>query len=350
MNYKKLKRVKNKKRSYIFDKYPNAVGVGVAEKTKNGKKTGKWALTIYVEKKLPTASLAAAHRIDLDGKLIAAVGATEHLDVVEIGKIRKLAGMQTDRVRPVIAGMSEGHYGITAGTGGVLVQDDAGHIRRLSNNHVYARENNAQEGDAIYQPGPYDGGRVMDMVGVLVTFIPLNDIKNIVDVATRSTNLGELTDIKNIDRVSKRTAFAEPGQTVIKSGRTTGITRGEIIDVAADIRVEYDLGDILFVDQIIVQTDGRFSQGGDSGSSVFLDTELLDWVGILFAGSDDGTFTVCNHAVDAEMYLGVKLYVPDEIQPEPEPEPEPIVELTFWKSLLNWFKTLFNSIIDFLGF
>lgn len=350
MNYRKLKKVKNKKRSYIFDKYPNAVGVGVTEKTKNGKKTGKWALTIYVEKKIPAAQLAAADRIDLDGGLISAAGATEYLDVVEIGTIRKLAGLQTQRVRPVVTGMSEGHYGITAGTGGVLVQDAQGHIRRLSNNHVYARENNAQEGDAIYQPGPYDGGRVMDMVGVLVTFVPLNEYSNIIDGALRSTNTGELADIQNIDRMPASTVSAEPGQMVIKSGRTTGVTRGVIIDVAADIRVEYDIGTLLFVDQIIVQTENRFSQGGDSGSSIFLDKESLDWVGVLFAGSDEGNFTVCNHALDAEMYLGVRLYVPSEEPAEPEPDPEPTIELTFWKRVLNWFKTLFSSIMDFFGF
>jgi hypothetical protein len=45
---------------------------------------------------------------------------------------------------------------------------------------------------------------------------------------------------------------------VHKHGRTTGYTRGRVIDVAADFNISYDFGTARFVDQIVIV--------GDSGS------------------------------------------------------------------------------------
>jgi N-acetyl-gamma-glutamylphosphate reductase len=57
---------------------------------------------------------------------------------------------------------------------------------------------------------------------------------------------------------------------VHKVGRTTGYTRGVIDDVSADVRVGYDGGEYLFVDQIVVRSTGtgEFSDSGDSGSLI----------------------------------------------------------------------------------
>jgi len=54
---------------------------------------------------------------------------------------------------PLPAGVSIGHYKITAGTAGwFAVRDDKTLI--ISNNHVLAWENKGQVGDPILQPGP----------------------------------------------------------------------------------------------------------------------------------------------------------------------------------------------------
>ncbi|RYD06191.1 hypothetical protein N752_04700 [Desulforamulus aquiferis] len=84
-------------------------------------------------------------------------------------------------------------------------------------------------------------------------------------------------------------AEAKPGMSVVKSGRTTGITRGKVTAVAVTLDVKLDdENSAHFTDQVI--TDMK-SQGGDSGSLVL--TEGNKAVGLLFAGSEK--VTVFNH-------------------------------------------------------
>ncbi|MCH7475599.1 MAG: hypothetical protein IIA27_13125, partial [Gemmatimonadetes bacterium] len=59
--------------------------------------------------------------------------------------------------RPVPIGVSTGHPDITAGTIGARVIDANNAVYALSNNHVYANRNAAQIGDAVIQPGTFDG-------------------------------------------------------------------------------------------------------------------------------------------------------------------------------------------------
>jgi hypothetical protein len=61
--------------------------------------------------------------------------------------------------RPVPIGVSTGHPQITAGTIGCRVVDHSGNVYALSNNHVYANQNDAKKGDCALQPGAYDGGK-----------------------------------------------------------------------------------------------------------------------------------------------------------------------------------------------
>lgn len=81
-------------------------------------------------------------------------------------------------------------------------------------------------------------------------------------------------------------ATARIDMRVRKSGRTTGLTAGTIVDVSADVEVDYrDLFDEprSFRNQMVIEGD----QGpGDSGS-VWID-ESNRVVGLLFAGSEGG--------------------------------------------------------------
>ena len=97
---------------------------------------------------------------------------------------------------------------------------------------------------------------------------------------------------------------------VMKTGRTTGHTRGQIFDVSADVTVPYEdkngnefLG--RFSNQIlIVGTPGSFSTNGDS-RSLIVDRATTRATGLLFAGSS--THTIANHIEDVLAALGVSL-------------------------------------------
>jgi hypothetical protein len=77
--------------------------------------------------------------------------------------------------RPVPIGVSTGHPQITAGTIGCRVVDLYGNVYALSNNHVYANQNDAKSGDSALQPGPYDGGKDPDdRIGILDEWVDIN--------------------------------------------------------------------------------------------------------------------------------------------------------------------------------
>lgn len=86
-----------------------------------------------------------------------------------------------------------------------------------------------------------------------------------------------------------------------KSGRTTGLTTGEILQVDVTVNVQYGAGRIArFSDQLLA---GAMSQGGDSGSAVLDNSNKL--VGLLFAGSD--TTTIINRMENVFSALGLSL-------------------------------------------
>ena len=78
----------------------------------------------------------------------------------------------------------------------------------------------------------------------------------------------------------------------IKSGRTTGVTRGKIVGLNSTTRVGYGEGTATFVDQIILKNNqGRDMSGpGDSGSLIL--TDDLRPLCLLFAGG--GGTTIAN--------------------------------------------------------
>lgn len=77
-----------------------------------------------------------------------------------------------------------------------------------------------------------------------------------------------------------------------KSGRTTQLTSGHVIDVSASIRVNFEGGRVgNFQDQITIRGNKTvFSQGGDSGSLIWTWDQQRQPVGLLFAGGGELTF------------------------------------------------------------
>ncbi len=205
--------------------------------------------------------------------------------------------------RPVPIGVSGGQPDVTAGTIGARVSDGK-RTFALRNNHVFANRNDAKRGDDILQPGRGDGGTdPANSIGTLHDFERLRFCKvltcpeNRIDAAialTSTDNLGTSTPADGYGEPRTATTTATLGQSVQKYGRTTGLTTGLVSGINATINVNYNTGTVRFVDQILI-SDGRFSQGGDSGSLVVTQASGRNDrrpVGLLFAGSN--THTISN--------------------------------------------------------
>lgn len=293
----------------------NVIATGIGYKTREGQRTESLSLVCSVTRKLPLSQLAARDRIPafLDDV---------PTDVRETGTIRAFQ-RRTERHRPAPGGVSIGHRDITAGTLGCLVRKD-NQLFVLSNNHVLADSNNASRGDPILQPGPIDGGTFpTDHIADLAEYVPiefqdepsdstfargviallnagcrvigsrtryriirtpLQD--NLVDAAiAEPLDLGavspEILEIGAIEELGR----GELGTAIKKSGRTTGLTTGEIEQVDVTVDVQYGGGrSARFTDQLLA---GAVSRGGDSGAAVLDDNNQL--LGLLFAGSDNST-------------------------------------------------------------
>ena len=249
---------------------------------------GRPAILVFIE----TEALAK-------GAWIAATIEEVPVIVKVTGEIQALSHATEEFVRPVPIGVSTGHPDITAGTIACRVTDGT-NVYALSNNHVYAAENDASIGDNILQPGPFDGGiDPEDAIGTLYAFEPIlfgRRFKNEIDAAialSSTANLGTTTPVGGYGTPNSIHVGAVLDQQVQKFGRTTELTKGKITGVNATVNVRYSSGIAKFVKQIIVESGTRFIGGGDSGSLLVTDPGRNP-VGLLFAGNSDGTFAIAN--------------------------------------------------------
>jgi hypothetical protein len=287
----------------------NVVGVGLGRKLVKGRLTARQSVRFYVKRKLGLKALA-------DWMVLPRFVDGIPTDVIETGPLRALPAaraapaasrtpIERRRMRPARPGCSVGFeltgemagY-VMAGTFGALVEKD-GRRFVLSNNHVLANENALPIGAPIFQPGLLDGGDpATDRIATLTQFVPLqasgtNDVDAAIAEVPPGKKLASRVFLPRIGQLRSGDPLPpEEGMPVAKVGRTTSYTTGTILDVQADVRVGYEIGEILFRDQIVVVTErGSFSQGGDSGSLV-VHRRKEQPVGLLFAGSD--THTICN--------------------------------------------------------
>ncbi|MCK6621978.1 MAG: hypothetical protein HUU32_11065 [Calditrichaceae bacterium] len=314
----------------------NVVATGVGYKKVEGKATKELGIICSVATKQSKQSLSAQ---DLIPSTIQGVP----VDVEPTGLIYAQQD-PTGRFRPAPGGVSVGHFRITAGTLGIWVRKN-NKFYILSNNHVLANSNDAAIGDAILQPGPYDGGsNPADQIATLSEFVPiqfegggggspcpfangiasvLNGLaaafgsstrlkavyaaapkaaQNLVDAAiAEPLSQGDvLNEILNIGAVTQ-TAEGSLGMAIKKMGRTTGFTTGSIIQIDVTSQVSYGAGKVgVFVDQLMA---GNMSAGGDSGSAVVSSDNKL--VGLLFAGSN--TSTIINRIQNVFLALNITL-------------------------------------------
>jgi len=216
--------------------------------------------------------------------------------------------VSTDRLKPVdplVGGVSVSAYVAGqswAGTLGMVTYDNM----ILSNAHVLALDLNNNflpAGTPVIQPGAYDGGTYLDQVGELYDYIPITfsrKAQNKADVAIATIDDGiaaspgeQFGESGNFTISGTTTVTA--GDTVTKSGRTTGVTTSTVYLTNASTTVDYGGGKVArFVDQIIIYQP--FSGSGDSGSAVAKDGQF---VGLVFAGSTSYSI-VCkaSHIID----------------------------------------------------
>ena len=232
-------------------------------------------------------------------------------------------------VRPLIGGISVSAYvpgESWAGTLGMVTYDN----KILSNAHVIAL-NLANDflpaGTPVIQPGRLDGGTLPDRIGALESYIPIVfhsnpntpwPTYNYADaaIATLDSEVEGLSgwqfDEDGGYQVSGMTTVSD-GDTVRKSGRTSGVTGNTVYVASASVWVEYGSQKwAYFVDQIAV--DQPFSGSGDSGSVVDKGGEF---VGLVFAGSVDYSI-VCkaNYIIDG---LGISIAPPGYTFTAPDP-------------------------------
>jgi S1-C subfamily serine protease len=292
----------------------NVVGVGVGRKITKGRLTARPCVRIYVEHKVDHAV------VPRDFLLPSSIGDVE-TDIIETGPLRALgrAPAGRGRLRPVRPGCSIGFRfaddesgDLMAGTLGAIVEADGARYL-LSNNHVLANENRLPVGTPIFQPGLLDGGNATaDRIATLSRFVPLaTDGANAVDCALAAVDDPDAVRATVLPRIG-RIAGGDPVDAALdmrveKTGRATGYTTGTVRDVSATVTVQFDLGRLVFEDQVLINGDGgQFCDGGDSGSLV-VDRESGRATGLLFGGGRE--LGIANHLDDVLTRLGVTLVV-----------------------------------------
>lgn len=295
-----LAELKRVRRSWLGR--PGVTGVDVGFKMKGRQMTDELALRVHVARKIPIDSMPDKNEAFGDGGETTRRGDFE-VDVIEAqyglsdGGGSALAPEEVgriERVDPLVGGVSVGNALAGGGTLGAIVWDKTdGEACILSNWHVLCRRKNWRVGEAIYQPSPADGGRRRDTVAELKR----GRLNRKADAAlARLTGARPYT--RDIFGLNPVVGMEKPalGMEVVKSGRTTQVTKGRIDGVGFSFALDYTDGSRqAFDDQIHIvprppwpDEDYEVSQSGDSGS-LWINEATGMAVGLHFAGETDSS-------------------------------------------------------------
>jgi hypothetical protein len=262
------------KSSNLLPLRANINGVGVSEKP-----DGESVIKILTRDRTPQNIASITKHFGI---------AKSDLIVEKVGRIHLRSGSE----QRMGAGASCGHFRVTAGTIGCYVKDVDGKIYILSNNHVLANINKGHWDDAILHPGPMDGGKLSkNRVAGLAYYVQLEtEAPNLCDAAIALVDKGISIDPLIGGKIKlKGTANPENKMKVEKFGRTTGYTTGSITTRNLDLKVDFDGMALEFHNQFEIKGRRKmFCDGGDSGALI-VERETSRAVGLLFAGTDDGT-------------------------------------------------------------
>jgi hypothetical protein len=286
----KVKEVKKKIAPKIW-KYPNVTGIGVGYKEVGGKRTEIIALRVYVKKKVPKGKLRPEEILPeiIDGV---------PLDVIEKHFQIHQAPIPVSEHRrfhnTMVGGISIGNIVLGgSGTLGVQVFDRNGQPLILSNWHVFCGRADCASGEPVIQPGSGggDGGDASRIVARLHRWALTDEVDAAVAHLSGHRLCSE--EILGLGRTNTY-GVAEIGMRVRKSGRTTGVTYGQVDDQSADITVDYgDMGgERIFHEQIVIGGTSPISEKGDSGSVWIDDDNRI--IGLLFSGSKEGDSAIAN--------------------------------------------------------
>lgn len=197
------------------------------------------------------------------------------------------ANRRLTRFEPLRGGISisrSGPYG--AGTlGGVVFDRSSGAPMVLSNWHVLVANWASRPGLPLYQPAGMDGGTPDDRVARYARDAMAVNLDAAVGYVEASRHVSALQF--EVGAVNGR-ARPEREMRVVKSGRTTGVTRGEITGTDGEMTMRYGylnrrIRGIVTIDPL--NGASELSQGGDSGS-LYLDEQTRACVALHFAGSN----------------------------------------------------------------
>lgn len=314
-----------------FGQRANVTGIDVGYKYDGGVRTDQITVRIHVREKVPLEALSEAEAFpkEIDGVAIDVIQG--HYSPSADGILSLLA--RRHRRDPIQPGISVSHPLVSAGTIGAIVFDrTTGAQCILSNWHVLAGSVFAQVGDAILQPGRFDSGRrETDTIARLERMYLGRRGDAAIAVLTGERQVLRTQDHTSIEVQTTRRAGL--GDTVSKSGRTTGVTPG-VVDGMGRYRITYSVGTHEIEGFLIrATTEGNpdnieISGAGDSGS-LWYDPDTHEGLGLHFAGESDpapaAEYALACHldAVLDELNISLEPVEVAETPPPPAPTPSP---------------------------
>lgn len=301
-----------RERAQGYLRLPNVTSVGVGHRMRDGKPTDELAIQFTVARKLSQPELLAEGLTALPSEIVASDGTRVPVDVVQRSYAPSYRliddavakptitpeeehDQRRERLKTMVPGISISNAALSAGTLGAIVYDRAtGKPYILSNWHVLHGPG-GQIGDAVVQPGPYDDPDFQrNVVGRLErAHLGLAGDCAVASIEGRAFS----PEILGLSATPSRAARVSLGDRVVKSGRTTGVTRGVVARVGVTVNIDYGGG--VGVQQIggfeirpdpngPPLPDGEISKPGDSGSAWMIDGNEKDIiVGLHFAGEND---------------------------------------------------------------
>jgi endonuclease G len=257
---------------------PNVTSVGVGYQVRRGVPTDAISIQVSVSKKFSPEELQENKLEPLPKFVMAPGGRRIPVDVIERSYrtshvlVTQPSGSappqppvsaklkRRRRLARVMPGISVGHPNTMAGTIGAIVYDRrTGRPCILSNAHVL-QGSGGQVGDNVVQPGRFDDGDVAN--NVLGTMLRSHfGLAGDCAIAGLETRLYDEA-ILELGVAPKRLAKVSIGDRVIKSGRTTGVTRGIVIRTG--IVINHNYGGMVGVQQIAAFEVGPAPDAPDS--------------------------------------------------------------------------------------
>lgn len=274
-------------------KIPGVTHVSVGLKEKGNSATDEFSIRVYVKEKKDKSQLTHKEIIPTEIQGV-------KTDVNQVSKSRML--VDNTQYIPIKGGIQI-RIGNSFGTLGCLAKDTSNNIVMVTCAHVGGFP---AAGQNIFQPDFGATPAPTNVIGVTTANQATNPS---VDCAAHTVNVTTLTTntMNNLSIAMTKVGAAVAGARVYKVGRTTGLTRGKIIDANAATSVDGypggtpPNGTINFTGAIKIQalfkytecccctcydtdTIFRFSDQGDSGSVVIMSDGT--GVGLLFADNE----------------------------------------------------------------